>query len=155
MRLLYQDLVMDQGLAARVSEKLTQPITAMGSNVSSTVRCVCRCAREFFLRYVPSIREVPVYQGISWKPTWSSVPNSGRIPGLKDSFSPLEREWVAFIHMDEELFVHLTTVGALWYSRVFLWVIRRAYWFRRRGLVKKVYCTRPLPNIGKEDQYPC
>ncbi|KAK8560212.1 hypothetical protein V6N12_013012 [Hibiscus sabdariffa] len=92
MPLLYQDLVMDQGLAARVSEKLTQPITAMGSNVSSTVRCVCRCAREFFLRYVPSIREEPVYQGISWKPTWSSVPNSGRIPGLKDSFSLLKRE---------------------------------------------------------------
>ncbi|KAK8590288.1 hypothetical protein V6N12_024664 [Hibiscus sabdariffa] len=48
---------MDQGLVTRVSEKLTQPITAMGSNVSSTVRCVCRCAREFFLRYVPSIQE--------------------------------------------------------------------------------------------------
>ncbi len=53
MRILFQDLGMDQGLAARVSEKLTQPITAMGSNVSSTIRCVRRCAREFFLRYVP------------------------------------------------------------------------------------------------------
>lgn len=79
---------MDQGLAARVSEKLTQPITAMGSNVSSTIRCVRRCAREFFLRYVPSIRGVLFFQGISWKPTWSSVPNSGRIPGLKEAFSP-------------------------------------------------------------------
>lgn len=55
--------------------------------------------------------------------------------------------------MDEELFVHLTTVGALWYSRV-LYAFESSEERRRRGLVKKVYCTRPLPNIGKEDQYP-
>lgn len=76
--------------------------------------------RYLFIRVSLGNQHGPVYQT-----------NSGRIPGLKDSFSPLEREWLAFIHMDEELFVHLTTVGALWYSRVFLWVIRRAYWFRR------------------------
>ncbi|KAL4376950.1 hypothetical protein GQ457_02G042930 [Hibiscus cannabinus] len=44
------------------SEKLIHSITTMGFNVSSTVRCVWRCAREFFLRYVPSIREVPVLE---------------------------------------------------------------------------------------------
>ena len=67
-----------------------------------------------------------------------------------------------FIHMDEELFVHLTSAypkgGALWYSRVFYAFEsseeRTGSALLNRGLVKKVYCTLPIPyqRLKKEAQ---
>ncbi|KAL5798384.1 hypothetical protein ACOSQ2_003204 [Xanthoceras sorbifolium] len=84
--------------------------------------------------YLPWISEIPVYQGISWVPTWKSLPNSPKCRrGLKEkgsterkdkrvvsSFPALKYELAAFArHTRVELeSMGLIPTGLLWESRV-------------------------------------
>lgn len=66
-------------LSKKFSKDNLETVTATWTSdegVISIIKEIYVKVRDLFDRYAPWIRDIPVIQGMSWEPTWKSLPNS-------------------------------------------------------------------------------
>nr|UJQ92483.1 MAG: putative RNA-dependent RNA polymerase [Mitoviridae sp.] len=124
-------------LAKKISNKLYKSITSPWRDPERVERCVNHMKTYLYdlsLRYLPRASQIPVYQGISWVPTWKALPSTplfresvvkadslrDRYRKVKSCFPTIFWEMIAYgsllniEHANEGLF----SSGVLWRSRV-------------------------------------
>ena len=120
-------------LAKPITKETFRSITDLPKDMDSVRSVVGELkthGMELIYRYLPGISTIPIHQGISWEPTWKSVPNV-RIP--VDLLEPRYRDKPvrsAFLARPYELFAYETirrhecaqeeffSSSILWYSRI-------------------------------------
>lgn len=74
-------------LAPKVSKSTFKSMVTPPNNIHS-IRDICFELKQNFKimcqRYTPWISSIPVHQGITWEPTWKSLPNSDKSLDLLD-----------------------------------------------------------------------
>jgi hypothetical protein len=63
-------------LAKRVRKTFTSIISPVDDieAVTEVVSDMKGCLKDLMLRYVPRVRDIPLYQGMSFDPTWKALP---------------------------------------------------------------------------------
>lgn len=123
-------------MSKKVFSSICDPIKDIDA-VSEVVAEARPRIKPLLLRYLPSISTIPLFQGMSWRPTWKSLPTFSQvkewylqegpsdkksdsyIPFFPSVFSSLLFEMSAYTFLIEHIhsFGDQWSPGILWYHR--------------------------------------